>query len=206
MKKLLIIALLAVFATITASAQTAENVINTWQKTITVPASQAPIIEKLFTAWSKEFPCVYVEAYNKFKKTGKADNIKFDEDGWTVDFSIDIAPKNGYLEILAEVQMSNTLTAVYWNMQNGNKLFAISVYECSECGTCEETDYTSCDFALAFYEYNATKGTMTPRPEISDKILMQTDFVRLPKEGRDLEYWDEEANDYKVIKWNGNGF
>ena len=52
MKRLLIIALLAVFATITASAQTydydVDELRDNWEKTISVPASDAPIVEKLF--------------------------------------------------------------------------------------------------------------------------------------------------------------
>ena len=206
MKKIIMIALLAVFATITASAQKAENVIKNWQKTISVPNSQATIIEKLFTAWAKEFPGYFVEAFNKGKQTGHAENIKFNEE-YNFDFQVDFAPKNGYLQILAEVQLDEVLTAVYWNLPNGNKLFAVSIHECQECGECgEEADYAKCDFALAFYEYNATKATLTPRPEISKKILAQTDYVRLPKEGRDLSYWDEKSQSEKIIKWNGNGF
>lgn len=206
MKKLFIIALMIVLSINIANAQKAKNVIDNWQKTISVPTSQATIIENLYTAWAKQFPGCYWEAFNKGKKTGHAENIKFNEDN-NLDFQIDFAPKNGYLQILAEVQLEETLTAVYWNLPNGNKLFAVSIHECEECSECgEESEYTKCDFALAFYEYNATKATLTPRPDISKKILAQTNYVRLPKEGRDLSYWDENSQSEKTIKWNGNGF
>ncbi|MBR3712267.1 MAG: hypothetical protein IKM98_03615, partial [Bacteroidales bacterium] len=68
------------------------------------------------------------------------------------------------------------------------------------------TEDAICDFALAFYEYNATKGTMTPRADLVKKVLGKTDHVNLPKEGRDLEYWDEKTESHKKIKWTGNGF
>ena len=64
MKKILAIALMTVFATITASAQMYDDYVDglrdTWQKTITVPNSQAPVVEKLLLAWGKEFPNEFV--------------------------------------------------------------------------------------------------------------------------------------------------
>jgi hypothetical protein len=57
-----------------------------------------------------------------------------------------------------------------------------------------------------FYEYDATKGTLTPRPEISKKVLSVADYPRLPKEGRDIEYWDNKTQSNQKLKWNGNGF
>ena len=98
MKKALIIAILAVCIANIAKAQNADEVKESWQKNITVPASQDPTIEKLFTAWGKEFPGKYVDAFNKFKKTGKADKIEVYEDNYR-DFKVDMAPKNGFLEI-----------------------------------------------------------------------------------------------------------
>ena len=54
MKKILAIALMTVFATITASAQMYDDYVDelrdTWQKTITVPNSQAPVVKKLLLA------------------------------------------------------------------------------------------------------------------------------------------------------------
>lgn len=206
MKKVLIIAILAVFATNIASAQDPAKVIETWKETFTVPASQGTIIERLFATWSAKYPGKYVDAYNKFKKTGNADKIKISEEE-VVDFNVDLAAKNGYLEIMEMVETSNTLTAVYWNLPNGNKLFGVSIEECHECDDSEDTKYSDCcTFALVFYEYNPAKGTMTPRPEIASKILGIAESVTLPKEGRDIEYYDDKAGEYKTIKWNGNGF
>jgi hypothetical protein len=201
MKRIIIIAILAVLAKFTANAQTPETLRNTWQKTINVPESQASIIEKLFTAWGKVFPGDYVDTFDEYK--GNPTWYTNGQGPYLVDF----APKNGYLSLTATVQMDLTLTAVYWNLQNGNKLFGVSVNECYQCEECgEENDYAKCEFALAFYEYDAKKGTMTPRPEITKKVLDITNYVRLPKEGRDLSYYDNKTKTEKSIKWNGNGF
>ena len=217
MKKALIVAILAVCIANIAKAQNADEVKESWQKNITVPASQDPTIEKLFTAWGKEFPGKYVDAFNKFKKTGKADKIEVYEDNYR-DFKVDLAPKNGFLEIstadtmIATVDGNfskgdtvirvNILTAVYWNLQNGNKLFAVSIEDDGEI-------FPEC--ALAFYEYDVNKGTLTPRPEIVKKvmdIINDSDeiFIILPKEGKDLGFYDFQSEGMKTIKWNGNGF
>ena len=201
MKKFLLIAAAAFMGFNAANAQSSTELKRSWQKTITVPASQATIIEKLFTAWGKQFPGDYVDAFAGYKKNPT--KYTNGEGPYLIDF----APKNGYLEITETVQLDRTLTAVYWNLPNGNKLFGVSLNECSECPECgEENEYAKCDFALAFYEYDVAKGTLTPRPEISKKVLAITDYVRLPKEGRDLEYWDEKTETNKKIKWTGNGF
>ena len=217
MKKALIIVILAACIANIAKAQNADEVKESWQKNITVPASQDPTIEKLFTAWGKEFPGKYVDAFNKFKKTGKADKIEVYEDNYR-DFKVDLAPKNGFLEIstadtmIATVDGNfskgdtvirvNILTAVYWNLQNGNKLFAVSIEDDGEI-------FPEC--ALAFYEYDVNKGTLTPRPEIVKKvmdIINDSDeiFIILPKEGKDLGFYDFQSEGMQTIKWNGNGF
>lgn len=214
MKKALLIAILAVFATSIANAQDAYEVKETWQKTITVSDSQASTIEKLFTAWGKEFPGIYVDAFNKFKATGKADKIKIYDDD--MDFNVEFAPKNGYLEIngthiftvtqdgaTEEFIRNHILTATYWSLPNGNKLFGVSINDDGEV-------FPEC--ALAFYEYDAAKGTLTPCPKIVQKVLDfinddEDTFVILPKEGRDLHYIDNlDDGKLKTIKWNGNGF
>ena len=169
---------------VAAYAQDAELVKETWQKTITVTASEAPMIEKLFTAWGKEFPGKYVDAFNKFKSTGKADKVEIYED-LTMDFVVLFEPKNGYIEISNADTMIATvdgnfikgdtiirqhiLSAVYWNLQNGNKLFAISINDDGEI-------LPEC--ALAFYEYDATKGTLNPRPKIVKKVM---DIITMTK-------------------------
>ena len=217
MKKALIIAILAVCIANIAKAQNADEVKESWQKNITVPASQDPTIEKLFTAWGKEFPGKYVDAFNKFKKTGKADKIEIYEDNYR-DFKVDLAPKNGFLEIstadtmICDVNANfsigdtvirvNILTAVYWNLQNGNKLFAVSIEDDGEI-------FPEC--ALAFYEYDINKGTLTPRPKIVQKVMdiinnSEDIFIVLPKEGKDLEFYDSQIEGMQTIKWNGNGF
>ena len=209
MKKILFIALLAVFAASTASAQDTRKVKDTWEKTITVPNSQATIIEKLFTAWGKEFPGSFVDAFNKFKKTGKADKITVSEkegvESCVMDFNVDLAPKNGYLEMYEKVENGAHLTAVYWNLQNGNKLFGIFLNDSFLCDDSEEITILY-EKALMFYEYDAAQGTLTPRPEISKKVLSVADYPRLPKEGRDIKYWDNKTNSNQKLKWNGNGF
>lgn len=217
MKKLVLLAIVAVVLGYTAKAQDAEEFRENWQKTITVSASQTTTIEKLFTAWGKEFPGKYVDAFNKFKKTGKADKIEIYEDNYR-DFKVDLAPKNGFLEIstadtmICDVNANfsigdtvirvNILTAVYWNLQNGNKLFAVSIEDDGEI-------FPEC--ALAFYEYDINKGTLTPRPKIVQKVMdiinnSEDIFIVLPKEGKDLEFYDSQIEGMQTIKWNGNGF
>ena len=198
MKKFLLIAAAALIGFNAANAQSPEDVSKTWEKTITVPESLATIIEKLFTAWGKQFPGDYVDAFADFKK--KPTWYTNGEGPYIIDF----APKNGYLNITATVQLELALTAVYRNLPNGNKLFGLTINECHEGG--EGPDDAECEFALAFYEYNASKGTMAPRPDLVKKVLGQTDYVNLPKEGRDLEYYDRKSESYKTIKWTGNGF
>ena len=216
MKKYLFL-MVALLVGVAANAQTAFDVKDLWQKTVNVPSSEAPIIEKLFTAWGTEFPGMYVDAFNKYKETGKAMHIKIDEDVYA-DFIVEFAPKNGYIEILSADTMiatenanfsigdtiirQNILTAVYWNLKNGNKLFAVSINEDGEI-------FPEC--ALAFYEYDAAKGTLSPRPKIVKKVMGIIDddedtFVKLPKEGKDLKYYDFRTGKEATIKWNGNGF
>ena len=96
----------------------------------------------------------------------------------------------------------NILSAVYWNLQNGNKLFAVSINDDGEI-------FPEC--ALAFYEYDAAKGTLSPRPKIVKKVMDIIDddedtFVILPKQGKDLKFYDFRTEGMKTIKWNGNGF
>ncbi|MCR5453927.1 MAG: hypothetical protein K6F33_02950 [Bacteroidales bacterium] len=216
MKRLLIIAFLAVFSTITASAQTydydVDELRDNWNKTISVPASDAPIVEKLFMAWSKEFPTTFAEILNTYKKTGKTDNQGL------YDYKVDYAPKNGFIEVYGTWSMisdvdgnyskgdtitrNNILQAVYWNLQNGNKLFGVSIEADGEC-------FANC--AVFFYEYNVAKNVLTPRTDITKKVLSifgedQETFVQLPKVGRDIKYYDYSSDSDKVIKWNGNGF
>ena len=213
MKRLLIIALLAAITTITASAQPydydVDQLRDEWNKTITVPNSDAPIVEKLFQAWNKKFPTGFAEIFDTYKKTGKPGDD---------DFKVDYAPKNGFIEIFGEYYFiadvdgnylkGDTITknqicqAVYWNLPNGNKLFGVSVLVTGEC-------FDNC--AVFFYEYNAAKGTLAPRADIvkrvMDKVGDDTEiFVQLPKVGRDLRYNDFNSLNDKIIKWNGNGF
>ena len=212
MKKILFIALLAVLAASTASAQDPEELRDTWQKTITVPNSQATIVEKLFNAWGKVFPGSFVEIFDTYKKTGKTDNQGLS------DYKVDLAPKNGFIEIYGSWSMTveedcnftkgdvvtreQILQAVYWNLPNGNKLFGVSIKSDGEIFA---------DCTVMFYEYNVAKGTMTPRADIVKKVMTAIEddtetFVKLPKEGRDLKYYDYSSGGDKAIKWNGNGF
>ena len=216
MKKYLFI-MAALLVGVAAYAQNAYDVKETWQKTVNVPTSEAPLIEKLFTAWGAEFPGMYVDAFNKYKETGKAKHIEIYEDAYA-DFKVECAPKNGYIEISTADTMiatenanfsigdtiirRNILTAVYWNLKSGNKLFAVSINDDGEI-------FPEC--ALAFYEYDAAKGTLTPCPKIVKKVMDIIDddedtFVVLPKQGKDLKFYDFRTGGMKTIKWNGNGF
>ena len=154
-----------------------------------------------------------VDKFYEYKFTdGKIDKQDLD----TV--NVDYAPKNGFIEIYfsnsfvvdAEgnfekgevVTRENILQAVYWNLPSGNKLFGVSI-------KVEEEIFSDC--TVMFYEYNVAKGTLTPRADITKNVLDAIDhdseiFVKLPKQGRDLKYWDYASGADKVIKWNGNGF
>ena len=68
MKKFLLIVAAALLGFTATNAQAPSDVNKTWEKTITVPASQASVLEKLFTAWGKQFPGDYVDAFADFKK------------------------------------------------------------------------------------------------------------------------------------------
>lgn len=217
MKKHFLLAVVLMMG-VCAMAQNAEELKTSWEKTITVPASEAPIIEKLFTAWGHAFPGMYVDAFNKYKKTGNAKHVEVYEDAYS-DFNVEFAPKNGYIEISTADTMiatvdgnfnkgdtiirRNILTSVYWNLKNGNKLFAVSINDDGEV-------FAEC--ALLFYEYDTAKGTLSPRPKIVKNVLDnihddEETFVILPKEGRDLHYIDYfDKGKLKTIKWNGNGF
>lgn len=223
MKRLLIIAFLAIITAINASAQDydwdVDNLRDNWNKAISVPASDAPIVEKLFQAWSKEFPTTFAEIFNTYKKTGKTDNQGL------YDYKVDYAPKNGFIEVYGSWSMiadedcnfskgdtitrEDILQAVYWNLPSGNKLFGISIEVDGEI-------FANC--AVMFYEYNAAKNVLTPRIDVVKRVYDQMGisyppeggdaetFVKLPKVGRDIKYYDYESNGDKVIKWNGNGF
>lgn len=158
MKKILSIAILAVFAVCTASAQSPETLWNTWQKTITVPESQDPLIDRLFTAWGKEFPGVYINVFNQYKATGKTKNVEIG--GEKLNFKVAYKPKTGDFHMFSDTLHSHDyyLEASYWDLNNGNKLFGISVYEDRSVS------------AWAFYEYNSAKGTLSPRPDLVNKL------------------------------------
>lgn len=212
MKKTLFIAIMAIFTANFANAQNAEDLSLNGNKTISVAASQAPVIEKLFTAWGKEFPGEFVEIFNTFKKTGKTNNQGL------YDYKVDYAPKNGFIEIYGShsftvevdgnyskgdvITKEQILQAVYWNLANGNKLLGVSIRTDGEI-------FSEC--AVAFYEYNAAKGTLTPRADVNNNVLEaighdSETFVKLPKAGRDLKFVSSENGAEKTIKWNGNGF
>ena len=167
----------ALLVGVAAYAQNAYDVKETWQKTVNVPTSEAPLIEKLFTAWGAEFPGMYVDAFNKYKETGKAKHIEIYEDAYA-DFKVECAPKNGYIEISTADTMiatenanfsigdtiirRNILTAVYWNLKSGNKLFAVSINDDGEI-------FPEC--ALAFYD-------LLHVPKSSRKLWISSTMMR----------------------------
>ena len=223
MKKTIITAILAVITAFTASAQTydydVDEIRDNWEKTITVPASDAPIVEKLFKAWSKEFPTTFWGIFDQYQKTGNTNNQGL------YDYKVDYAPKNGFIEIYGSWTMvsdgegqfakgdtitrENILHAVYWNLPSGNKLFGVSIEADGEI-------FANC--AVMFYEYNVANNVLTPRLDVVKRVYDKMGisyppeggdaetFVKLPKVGRDIKYYDYESRGDKVIKWNGNGF
>ena len=160
MKKILFITLLAIFAAITASAQTASQIAESWQKTITVPESKDPLIDRLFTAWGKEFPGLYVNAFKQYKETGKAKNIEYV--GEKFNFKVTYTPKTGNLDITSDKNNDLHLNASVWEIRKDKILLGVSVFE------------EMCAGALALYEYNSAKGILSPRPDLVNKVR---DFV-----------------------------
>ena len=131
MKKLVLLAIVAVVLGYTAKAQDAEEFRENWQKTITVSASQTTTIEKLFTAWGKQFPGQYVDAFNKFKKTGKANKIEVYENFFR-DFKVDLAPRNGYIEIsTASLDTPQLLKDMLSSSKNMNQSIRTVTLKCS---------------------------------------------------------------------------
>ena len=176
-----------------------------WQKTITVPESQDPLIEKLFTAWCKECPSWYTEAFNKYQETGKAKPFVWN--GYQMDYSC-----NKYLEInsidilcsykdFRSVKYAYTLYTSIWTLKNGNPLFSIFVGEDVFINM------------LAFYEYNAAKGTLTPRPDIADKVWnlvgdnnKNRTYIYIKSNSYNVEFFDHNTKQRNKIQWDINEF
>lgn len=198
MKKLLVSAI-AVMLTGSVFAQKAEDLKNNWEMTIPVKNAQSTTLDKLFTAWADVNPGDFVNIYKKYKKA-PAENI----DGYQVNYK----PKNGYMKILEEVQFDNILETCFWNLPNGNKLLGIYITQCHECGNCGEDEDAECHNVLMFYEYETAKNRLSPRADITKKVMDQVGkgYPSLPCEGRDIEYYDLKSGNYKKVKWNGNGF
>ena len=160
MKKFLFIAFIAIFAAITANAQNVLQIEESWQKTITVPESKDPLIDRLFTAWGKEFPGLYVNAFKQYKETGKAKNIEYV--GEKFNFKVNYTPKTGNLDITSDKNNDLHLYASVWEVRKDKILLGVSVFE------------EMCAGALALYEYNSAKGILSPRPDLVNKVR---DFV-----------------------------
>ena len=160
MKKFLFIAFIAIFAACTANAQNVLQIEESWQKTITVPESKDPLIDRLFTAWGKEFPGLYVNAFKQYKETGKAKNIEYV--GEKFNFKVTYTPKTGNLDITSDKNNDLHLNASVWEIRKDKILLGVSVFE------------EMCAGALALYEYNSAKGILSPRPDLVNKVR---DFV-----------------------------
>ena len=119
--------------------------------------------------------------------------------------------KNGYVRCGSGSEISSDVTACYWKKKDGHRLVAFWL----ELGH-EGSEHV--DQLLAFYDYDPESDSMTPKPELSqrvEKTMSKFDAysVRLPDEGKDIilmghDFGDDDSYQctYYLFKWNGNDF
>lgn len=162
------------------------------QKNYTIDEIRAGWAKKTITGVKSGNIIPLLTAFNKTWRTPPATELlanpvtnEGDEDA----YSITVDTPNGYVCAQELGDDGEDIEACVWKRSNGHKLFAV-VY----------TRYyglTPHPIAL-FYDYDATKGTLTPDfdvplvqflPSYSDRSV---DFVhiKLPQQGKDVEVWE----------------
>ena len=148
-------------------------------------------------------------AFNKTWRTAPATELlahpvtnEGDEDA----YSITVDTPNGYVSAQELGDDGEDIAACVWKRSNGHKLFAV-VY----------TRYHGLaphPIAL-FYDYDATKGTLTPEfdvplvqllPSYNDRSVDLV-HIKLPQQGKDVEVWEYlmpwGCYIKQTYKWNG---
>lgn len=186
-------------AQIRAHEQSIRNLQTTWATTIPVNGTQTAMIDRLLLAWAAKNPVPWIKYYQEYLEAPVNFNSEI--------VNIDYAPKNGYLSVRALSQYNNDLDACYWNLANGNKLLGIYLLACHEVDESDPSANPKFDDVLMFYEYDVQKKQLTPRPEMAARVTKQVgkNAISLPKQGRDITYYDFKVGATKTIKWN-NGF
>jgi hypothetical protein len=67
---------------------------------------------------------------------------------------------------------------------------------------------------LAFYEYNPTKGTLTPRPDVTDKVWSMVGdnnkhrtYINIESYSNVIHFFDKnDKQNNKTIQWDINEF
>lgn len=145
----------------------------------------------------------------KYLKNIAAYNLYKDE------YSINDAPRNGFINSDMGYQVDVCLEVCYWKLTNGHSLVGVLI----RVGQEAEDSPTYC--LPMFYDYDPAKGMMTPDEDVANTVkqlvgkLKSNPIVYLPKEGKDIEvimstYDGPEVDGYKwklrLLKWTGNSF
>ena len=175
---------------------TLDEIQSGWAKK-TITGVKSGNILPLLTAFDQAWPTAPAAALLAHPVTNEGD-----EDA----YSITVDTPNGYVCSQELGDDGEDIEACVWKRSNGHKLFAV-VY----------TRYhglTPHPIAL-FYDYDATKGTLTPEfdvplvqflPSYSDRSV---DFfhIKLPQQGKDVEVWEYlmpwGLYIKQTFKWNG---
>ena len=131
------------------------------------------------------------------------------------EYSINDAPRNGFINSDMGYQVEVCLEVCYWKRTNGHSLVGVLI----RVGHEAEDSPTYC--LPMFYDYNPSKGIMTPDVAVANTVqqlggkLKGNSDVFLPKEGKDIQvmtttYYGPEVDDFKykerLLKWTGNSF
>ena len=130
-------------------------------------------------------------------------------------YYVDDAPKNGYIKCDMMAQCDYMTEICYWKRQNGHSLVGVLL----QVG--HEGEGTKTDYAMLFYDYNPSTGTMTPDTKMYQTVKNIVAKHRgcanftLPKEGKDIEVYYiyfTHTDEYDFIwedcrlKWGNNTF
>lgn len=185
-------------------------------------------MRKMQTTWSKEsieglppeengldivaLAVAFCEKYSDFDANKQLVTYFTRRDQFNSDwYFVDEDLKNGYVRCGSGSEISSDVTACYWKKKDGHRLVAFWL----ELGH-EGSEHV--DQLLAFYDYDPESDSMTPKPELSqrvEKTMSKFDAysVRLPDEGKDIilmghDFGDDDSYQctYYLFKWNGNDF
>ena len=115
--------------------------------------------------------------------------------------TVTVDAKNGFAEVNDGGTDGAYMSACIWNRSNGHKLLAVRIGK--------PTD--PCMEFVCFYDYDATKKTLTPEPDIlkgyrwGDRKEYTQLFYHLPKVGKTLlvDEWGDEGPVQHTFTWNG---